>query len=82
MDKAYYAEKGLFVGITSVACAFYFFAPTIFTFKSSLIEINGEISELNTYYSRVESYRGSSSIKSELQFTLNSIQSIYVLKKI
>ncbi|KAA5826203.1 hypothetical protein FPF71_05160 [Algibacter amylolyticus] len=81
MNKAYYAEKGLFVGITSVVCAFYFFAPTLFTLKSSLIEINGEISELNIYYTSVESYRGSNSIKSELQFTLNSSQSRYVLMK-
>jgi len=80
MDKAYYAEKGLFVGITSIICAFYFFAPTLFTFKSSLIEQNGEIENIKTHYTRVES-RGSKSIKSELKFTLNSTQSIYVLMK-
>ena len=81
MNKAYYAERGLFVGIASIICAFYFFAPTLFTFKSSLIKQNGEIRNLKTYYTRVESSRGSKSIKSELKFTLNSTQSIYVLMK-
>ena len=81
MNKAYYAEKGLFVGITSIICAFYFFAPTLFTFKSSLIKQNGEIENLKTYYTRVESSKGSKSIKSELKFTLNSTQSVYVLMK-
>ncbi|MEZ4853868.1 hypothetical protein [Flavobacterium sp.] len=81
MDKAYYAEKGLFVGITAIICAFYFFASTLFTFKSSLIEQSGEIGNLKIYYTRVESSRGSKSIKSELKFTLNSTQSIYVLMK-
>ncbi|MCV6630220.1 MAG: hypothetical protein OIF50_10205 [Flavobacteriaceae bacterium] len=80
MDKAYYAEKGLFVGITSIICAFYFFAPTLFTIKSSLIEQNGEIENIQTHYTRVES-RGSKSTKSELKFTLNSTQNIYVLMK-
>ncbi|MFD0863712.1 hypothetical protein ACFQ1M_15970 [Sungkyunkwania multivorans] len=81
MDKAYYAEKGLFVGITAIICAFYFFAPTLFTFKSSLIEQNGTVGNLQIYYTRVESSRGSKSIKSELKFTLNSTQSVYVLMK-
>jgi sugar-specific transcriptional regulator TrmB len=81
MNKAYYAEKGLFLGIASIICAFYFFAPTLFTFKSSLIEQSGEIRNLKTHYTRVESSRGSKSIKSELIFTLNSTQSIFVLMK-
>ncbi|MBU2940569.1 hypothetical protein KO494_13560 [Lacinutrix sp. C3R15] len=81
MDKAYYAEKGLFVGITSIICAFYFFAPTLFTFKSSLIEQSGKIENLNTHYTEVESSRGSKSIKSELKFSLNSTHNYYVLMK-
>ena len=81
MNKAYYAKRGLFVGITSIICAFYFFAPTLFTFKSSLIEMNGEVENLKTHYTSVESSRGSKSIKSELKFTLNSTQSFYVLMK-
>ncbi|WP_054851293.1 hypothetical protein [Olleya sp. ITB9] len=81
MDKTYYAEKGLFVGITSIICAFYFFASTLFTFKSSLIEQNGKIENLNTHYTEVESSRGSKSVKSELKFTLNSTHSFYVLMK-
>ena len=81
MDKAYYAEKGLFVGITSIVCAFYFFASTLFTFKNSLVEQNGNVENLKTYYTRVEGSRGHKSIKSELKFTLNSTQSIYVLMK-
>lgn len=81
MDKAYYAEEGLFAGITAIICAFYFFAPTLFTFKSSLIEQNGTVGNVKIYYTRVESSRGHKSIKSELKFTLNSTQSIYVLMK-
>lgn len=81
MDKAYYAEKGLFVGITSIICAFYFFAQTLLTLKSSLIEQNGNIGNIKTYYTRVEGSRGSKSIKSELKFTLNSTQNIYILMK-
>ena len=81
MNKEYYAERGLFVGITAIACAFYFFAPTLFTFKSSLIKQNGEVGNIKTYYTRVESSGGSKSTKSELKFTLNSTQSIYVLMK-
>ncbi|WP_262732381.1 hypothetical protein [Gaetbulibacter sp. NE] len=81
MNKVYYAEKGLYVGITAIICAFYFFAPTLFTFKSSLIEQNGEIENLKTFYTQVEDSRGSKSIKSELKFTLNSTQSIYILMK-
>ncbi|MBU2930166.1 hypothetical protein [Winogradskyella psychrotolerans] len=81
MDKTYYAEKGLFVGITSIICAFYFFAPTFFTLKSSLIKQTGKIEHLSIHYTEVESSRGSKSIKSELKFTLNSTHSFYVLMK-
>ena len=81
MSKAYYAEKGLFVGIASMICAFYFFAPTLFTFKSSLIEHNGGITFLETTYTQVTGSRGAKSIKSELKFTLNSTQSTYILMK-
>lgn len=81
MNKAYYAKRGLFIGITALFCAFYFFGPTLFTFKSSLVEQNGEIEYLKVIYTRVESSRGAKSIKSELKFTLNSTQSVYVLMK-
>ncbi|TYA74359.1 hypothetical protein [Seonamhaeicola marinus] len=81
MNKAYYAKKGLFVGITSIICSFYFFAPTFFTFKSSLIKQSGAIEFVKIFYSSVESSRGSKSIKSELKFTLNSTRNMYVLMK-
>jgi hypothetical protein len=81
MDKEYYAEKGLIVGISSIIFGFYFFSSTLFTFKSSLIEQTGKIENLETYYRKVESSRGSKSIKSELEFNLNSTQSIYILMK-
>ncbi|WP_405566312.1 hypothetical protein [Polaribacter sp. Asnod6-C07] len=81
MDKEYYAEKGLVVGIASIIFGFYFFSSTLFTFKSSLIEQTGKIENLETYYRKVESSRGSKSIKSELEFKLNSTQSIYILMK-
>ena len=78
MNKKYYAEKGLIIGIASIIFGFYFFSATLFTFKSSLIEQTGNIENLKTYYKNVSS-RGSKSIKSELEFTLNSTQSIYIL---
>ncbi|WP_179336143.1 hypothetical protein [Winogradskyella costae] len=81
MNKPYYAKKGLFVGITSILCAFYFFAPTLFTCKSSLIEHHGYVENLNTFYTEVEHWRGSKSTKSELKFSLNSTHSFYVLMK-
>ncbi|EDM45104.1 hypothetical protein SCB49_03249 [unidentified eubacterium SCB49] len=81
MDKTYYAEKALYIGATGIICAFCFFAPTLFTFKSSLIKQSGTVENLKTDYIQVESSRGSKSIKSELKFTLNSTQSIYVLMK-
>ncbi|WP_282112269.1 hypothetical protein [Maribacter stanieri] len=81
MDRAYYAEKGLFVGITALICAFYFFAPTLFTFKSSLVTRSGEVTDVKTFYNRIESSKGGSSIKSELKFTLKSSESVYVLIK-
>ena len=81
MDKAYYAEKGLFVGITGIICAFYFFAPTLFTFKSSLITESGEIDNVKIFYNQVKGSRGGKSTKSELKFTMGSSKSIYVLMK-
>lgn len=81
MNKAYYANKGLFVGIAAIVCAFYFFAPTLFTFKSALMEQTGDIDFINITYTPVESSRGTKSFKSELKFTLNSTNNTYVLMK-
>jgi len=80
MNRAYYAEKGLFVGIVSILCAFFFFASNVFTPKSALIQIKGEVAYVKVYYTRVKS-RGSESTKSELKFTLNSSSNVYVLMK-
>ncbi len=81
MDKDYYAQKGLVVGITAIICAFYFFAPTLFTFKSALIKQSGAVTAVKTFYFPVESSRGGKSIKSELKFTLSSHKQVYVLMK-
>ena len=81
MNKDYYAKKGLVVGIASIIFGFYFFSSTLFTFKSSLIKESGTIENLETYYRHVKSSRGSRSIKSELEFGLNSTESIYILMK-
>jgi len=81
MNKEFFAKRGLFVGTAALISAFYFFAPTLFTLKSSLIKESGEVRNVKTFYIPVESSRGSKSIKSELKFTLNSTQSVYVLMK-
>ncbi len=81
MDKDYYAEKGLFVGIASICMGFYFFASTLFTPQSSLTEISGEIDNVQVFYNQVESRRGGKSIKSELKLTLVDNQSVFVLTK-
>ncbi|WP_422862079.1 hypothetical protein [Flagellimonas sp. W118] len=51
--KDYYARRLLWFGISCVGCAFYFFAPTLFTGQESLIEKSGEIEVVKTLYSQV-----------------------------
>ncbi len=58
--------------------ALIFFAPTLLTFKSSLIGQTGKVENLKTNYIFVK-VRGSHSIKSELVFTLNTTNSVYVI---
>lgn len=80
MDKAYFAGNALFVGIISIVCGFYFFAPIIFVTKSSLTPIKGKITNVKTFYTEVES-RTSKTIKSELKFTLDKANNVFGLTK-
>ncbi|MEJ1224075.1 hypothetical protein [Sediminicola sp. 1XM1-17] len=79
MNKDYYAEKGLIVGIGSILMAFTFFASTLFTPRSSLSEITGHIDMVKVFYNQVNSSRGGKSVKSELKFTLVDYESVFVL---
>ncbi|OAB81430.1 hypothetical protein [Cochleicola gelatinilyticus] len=69
--KDFYAQQALWFGMACIGCAFYFFAPTLFTTEKSLIERNGEIEFVETYYNQVSS-RGHKSIKSELRFAIKN----------
>ena len=80
-EKNYYATKLLWFGISCIVCAFYFFAPTLFTTKNSLIEINGEIQNVNTFYTQVSS-KGHKSVKSELLLNLTDSSSRLNMKNI
>ena len=51
--KNYYAGLNLIFGVTCILCAFYFFAPTLFTFKNSLVPIDGKLQKVETYYVKV-----------------------------
>jgi hypothetical protein len=79
-EKNYYATKLLWFGISCIVCAFYFFAPTLFTTKNSLIEINGEIQNVNTFYTQVSS-KGHKSVKSELLLKLENDKRTYKIFK-
>jgi len=82
--KNYYAEMNLVFGISCIFCAFYFFAPTLFTFKNSLITKTGELRDVETYYSQVSSSNGiynAKSIKAQLQFYISGNKQLYELSK-
>ncbi|WP_299385404.1 hypothetical protein [uncultured Lacinutrix sp.] len=82
--KNHYAEECLVFGICCILCSFYFFAPTLFTFKNALISKSGEIKEVETYYVQVSSSNGIydvKSIKAELQFYISGQPQLYSLKK-
>lgn len=82
--KNYYAELNLTVGITLIFCAFYFFAPTLFTSKSSLISIAGQIKKVETYYTQIitdNRFHKVKSTKSELQLQIIGQTQIYSLTK-
>ena len=61
--KNHYAEECLVFGICCILCSFYFFAPTLFTFKNALISKSGEIKEVETYYVQVSSSNGIYDVK-------------------
>ncbi|MPQ46939.1 hypothetical protein GCQ56_07910 [Marinifilum sp. N1E240] len=73
--------KLLGLGIASIICGVYFFASTLFTFESSLIECNGKLERVEVLYKKIESSGGSGSIKSELEFRLKNEKQVFVLTK-
>ncbi|WP_417786108.1 hypothetical protein [Tenacibaculum sp.] len=82
MNKKDTAGKFLVFGIMNLICGIYFFAPSLFTLKSSLIIESGKIKDINTFYHRVSS-RGSKSTKSELKITLkNNLKTYYIMENI
>ncbi|MDT8416125.1 MAG: hypothetical protein RQ735_12220, partial [Flavobacteriaceae bacterium] len=71
-------------GITCIFCALYFFTPTLFTLKGSLIPITGEIKKVDTYYTQIVSERRLhkvKSTKSQLQLQIIGQSQIYSLTK-
>lgn len=83
MNKKHVAEKFLVFGIMNLICGIYFFAPTLFTLKSSLVIENGDINNVETFYRRVSSSRGHKSTKSELKITLkNNFKTYYLMENI
>jgi len=83
MNKKHVAEKFLVFGIMNLICGIYFFTPTLFTLKSSLVIENGDINNVETFYHRVSSSRGHKSTKSELKITLkNNFKTYYLMENI
>lgn len=83
MNKKHVAEKFLVFGIMNLICGIYFFAPTLFTLKSSLVIESGGINNVETFYHRVSSSRGHKSTKSELKITLkNNFKTYYLMENI
>ena len=78
--KDYYSGQLLWFGIACIGCAFYFFAPTLFTTKDSLIEKSGNVENVKAFYTRVSS-RGHKSVKSELILNLKNDKRNYKLAK-
>jgi hypothetical protein len=82
--KNYYAELNLTFGLSCIISAFYFFAPTLFTFNSSLILKAGEIKKIETYYTQVTDERllhDVKSNKSQLQLQVIGETQIFSLTK-
>ena len=78
--RDYYAGEALWFGIACIGCAFYFFAPTLFTTEKSLIEKRGKIENVNAFYTQVSS-EGHKSVKSELLLNLENDTRKYKLAK-
>ena len=78
--KGHYAREAFVFGITSIFCAFYFFAPTLLTSKSSLIEQKGNVIYIKTSYIPVES-NGAKSIKARLVIRLENDPKFYIIFK-
>lgn len=53
--KILYQNRLSFYGFSMILLSFYFFAPTIFTFKSSLISLNGTIKNAKSLIETVSS---------------------------
>ncbi|MBO0322769.1 hypothetical protein J0X14_10710 [Muricauda sp. CAU 1633] len=78
--KDYYAGKALWFGMACIGCAFYFFAPILFTSENSLIEKSGQIEQVRTFYTQVSS-RGIKTVKSQLFLKLKNDNHNYKLVK-
>lgn len=82
MNKKIYSEKFLIFGIVNLLCGFYFFAPTLFTQKKSLIVESGQVENIETFYRRVSS-RAAKSTKSELFIKVkNDSRNYYLMENI
>jgi hypothetical protein len=79
-EKNYCARKLLWFGIACIVCAFYFFAPTLFTSEKSLIRTSGNVENVKAFYTRVSS-KGHKSIKSELFLKIENDKRDYKLAK-
>jgi hypothetical protein len=79
-EKNYYVGKLLWFGIACIVCAFYFFAPTLFTSEKSLIRTSGNVENVKAYYTQVSS-EGHKSIKSELFLKIQNDKRNYKLSK-
>jgi hypothetical protein len=56
--KKYYENRLFLFGLTCIACAMYLFVPTIFTFKKSLISIDGKLNKVDIVIQDVSSSKG------------------------
>ncbi|WP_298518165.1 hypothetical protein [uncultured Kordia sp.] len=79
-SKDDYANELLFFGVTCIVCAFYFFAPTLLTSQSSLIEQKGTVIYVKTTYIPVGDSR-SKSTKARLAIRLENDPKFYSIFK-
>lgn len=81
--RKYHENSLLFFGLTCIACAIYFIAPTIFTFKKSLIQVEGRLKSADILIEEVSSpnkfgYKAKSR-RATLYFSLTGINKRFEL---
>jgi len=79
-SREHHAKNALWYGIGCIFCAFYFFAPTLLTSETSLVEQKGEVVYVKTRYIPVES-RGAKSTKARLAIRLENDPKFYRIHK-